>query len=154
MIAFKLASIPWHILFPFVVWKLWLHRNDLAFKEKQANPNLYSSVIHAAQEYMYYASKANRRVTKALIQVSWTRPCDGQYKLNSDGLALGNPRKASSGGLIRDSRGRWIKGFTCNIGISSNVEVELWALRDGLFLCISLNLMALKIEVDAKVVLE
>ena len=67
---------------------------------------------------------------------------------------MGNPRRVSSGGLIRDSRGRWIKGFTRNIVISSSVEAELWALRDGLSLCISLNLMALEIEVDAKVVLE
>ena len=74
----------------------------MAFKEKRANPNLYSSMIHAAQEYMYCMSKADRRVTKALIQVSWTRPCDGWYKLNSDGSALGNPKRVSGGGLIRD----------------------------------------------------
>ena len=123
--AFKFASIPWHILFPFAVSKLWLHRNDLAFKKKWSNPKLYNSVIHAAQEYMYCVSKADRRVTKSLIRVRWTRLCDGWYKLNSDGSALGNPGRASSGGLIRDFRGRWLKGFTRNIGISSSVEAEL-----------------------------
>ena len=152
--AFKFASIPWHILFPFAVWKLWMHRNGLAFKEKRPNPKLYSSVIHAAQECMCCVSKADRRVIKTLIQVRWTRPCDGWYKLNLDGSAMGNPGRASGGGLIRDFKGRCIKGFTCNIGISSSVEAEVWALRDGLSLCISLNLMVLEIEVDAKVVLE
>ena len=49
---------------------------------------------------------------------------------------------------------RWIREFTCNIGVASNVEAELWALRDGLSLCISLHIVALEIEVDAKVILE
>ena len=74
---------------------------------------------------MCCVSKADRRVIKTLIQVRWTRLCDGWYKLNSDGSALGNPERASDGGLIRDSRGRWLKGFTRNIGISSSVEAEL-----------------------------
>ena len=67
---------------------------------------------------------------------------------------MGNPGRASGGGLTRDSNGVWIKGFTHNIGTSSSVEVELWALRDGLSLCISLNIVALEIEVDAKVFLD
>ena len=67
---------------------------------------------------------------------------------------MGNPGRASEGGLIRDSNGRWISGFTRNIGVTSSVEAELWALRDGLSLCIFLHIMALEIEVDAKVILE
>ncbi|KAK9987221.1 hypothetical protein SO802_032172 [Lithocarpus litseifolius] len=99
---------------------------------------------------MYFVGKANRRITKATVQVRWNRSSVGWCKLNSDGLALGNPKRASRGGLIHG----WIKGFTRNIGISSSVEAELWALRDGLSLCISINIMALEIEEDVKVILE
>lgn len=35
----------------------------------------------------------------------------------------------------------------------SPVDEKLWAFRDGLRLCISLNLLAVEIELDAKVVL-
>ena len=54
--------------------------------------------------------------------------------------------------MLRDANGSWIKGFICNIGISSSVEAELWALRDGLSLYLSLNILAVEIEIDAKVV--
>ena len=40
-----------------------------------------------------------------LIMVRWNEPSSGWYKLNTDGLALGNLGRASGGGLIRDSNG-------------------------------------------------
>ena len=82
------------------------------------------------------------------------RPSNGWCKLNIDGLALENPRRASRGGLIRDSNERWIKGFTQNIGHSTSVDAKLWALGDGLTLCIALNILALEIRIDAKIVLD
>ena len=39
-----------------------------------------------------------------------------------------------------------------DIGFSSSVEAELWALRDGLSLCLSLNILAMEVEIDVKVV--
>ena len=39
-----------------------------------------------------------------------------------------------------------------DIGFSSRVEAELWALRDGLSLCLSLNILAMEVEIDVKVV--
>ena len=58
---------------------------------------------------------------------------------------------AGGGGLIRDDKGNWVKGFTHSIWVTTNVEAELWALRDGLMLCVNLNLLAVEIEVDARV---
>lgn len=34
------------------------------------------------------------------------------FKINVDGSFLGNPRKANTGVLIRDSNGVWLKGFS------------------------------------------
>jgi len=45
-------------------------------------------------------------------------------------------------------------GFAKVIGIVNGVEVKLWALRDGLRLCIKKNLLAVEVELDAKVVVE
>ena len=47
-----------------------------------------------------------------------------------------------------------MEGFTRSIGISTSVDAELWAFRDGLMLYINLNLMAVEIEIDAKVILD
>ena len=46
-------------------------------------------------------------------------------------------------------KGRWV---TRAIGVTTSVAAELWASRDGIRLCISLNLPAMEIELDAKVV--
>lgn len=84
--------------------------------------------------------------------VRWNRPSNRWVKLNTDGLALGNPGRASGGGLIRDSDGQWVKGFTRNIGYATSVEAELWALKDGLTLCLTLRTVAVEIKIDAIVV--
>ena len=103
---------------------------------------------------MFYTGKADGRLIKKVVQVRWNRPSSRWCELHSDGSSLGNLGRASGGGLIRDSNGVWIKRFTCNIGTFLSVEAELWALKDGLSLCISLNIMALEIEVDVAVILD
>ena len=59
----------------------------------------------------------------------------------------------NGGGLIRDHSGLWIKVFTQNIGVTTNVDAELWVTRDGLTSCINLYLLEFEINIDAKVVL-
>ena len=74
--------------------------------------------------------------------------------MNSDGSSLGNPGLAGGGGIIRDSARNWVKGYAQAIGVTTSVAAELWALRDGIRLCIALNLPAVEIELDAKVVVD
>lgn len=65
---------------------------------------------------------------------------------------MGNPGLVGGGGIIRDSARNWVKGYARAIGITTSVAAELWALRDGIYLCIALNVPAVEIELDAKVV--
>ena len=67
---------------------------------------------------------------------------------------MGNPGLAGGGGLIRDANGSWVSGYARAIGCTTNMAAELWALRDGINLCISLNLQAVVIELDAKLVVD
>ena len=46
-------------------------------------------------------------------------------KLNTDGLANGNPGLARCRGVIRDDSGQWIVGFSKCIGITSSFATEL-----------------------------
>lgn len=62
---------------------------------------------------------------------------------------MGNPGVAGGGGVIKNEEGHWIQGFSRNIGTTTSLLAEIWALRDGLNLCISMNLEAVEIEVDA-----
>ena len=75
-------------------------------------------------------------------------------KLNTDGASLGNPGKARGGGIIRDSEGRWVKGFARSIGFTTSIIAELQVLRDGLLLANQIGVQKLWIELDAKVVVE
>lgn len=56
--------------------------------------------------------------------------------------------------MIRNENGEWVKGFARVIGIATSVAAELWALRDGNRLCISLKIPAIVIELDAKLVVD
>ena len=53
---------------------------------------------------------------------------------------------ASGGGLLRDSNGSRVKGFSRKIGTTSYLLAELWALRDGL-------IMARTIHVEEKLII-
>ncbi|KAK9999502.1 hypothetical protein SO802_019105 [Lithocarpus litseifolius] len=61
---------------------------------------------------------------------------------------------AGGGGLLWNEDGRWIVGFARKIGITSSFLAELWALRDGLSLCVSRNFAAVEIELDAKSIVD
>ena len=67
---------------------------------------------------------------------------------------MGNPGLARGGGLIRNANGEWVKGYARAIGCATSVAAELWALRDGIWLCISLKVPAVVFELDAKLVIE
>jgi len=67
---------------------------------------------------------------------------------------LGNPGLVGGGGLIRNDKGEWVKGFARAIGATTSVAAELWALRYGIKLCIALKLTAVVIELDSKLVVD
>ena len=80
------------------------------------------------------------------------KPPQGWFKLNSDGVSLGNLEKFGGGGLIQDCQGNWVKCYMRNIGVATNITTEFWALRDGLILASQLGITQRLIELDAKVV--
>ena len=43
-------------------------------------------------------------------------------------------------------------GFARKIGSTTSFLTELWALRDGLNLCLSYNFAAVEVEIDAKAI--
>lgn len=74
--------------------------------------------------------RINQASSKTSIPVKWNRPPASWYKLNTDGVSIGNPGTAGGGGVIRDCHGDWAKGYSRSIGNTMSVLVEWWALRD------------------------
>ena len=107
-----------------------------------------------ATEFTCIALKSPNPNQKFPITVSWKTPQPHWHKLNSDGSALGCLGLTGGGGLIRDHHGRCFKGFCRAIGWANNLHAELWAVRDGLSLCIQLQLPDVELELDAKSVVD
>ena len=53
-------------------------------------------------EFFFCVGNMRRVKQRVIIQVKWSKPPGGWFKLNSDGASCRNPGKAGGGGLIRD----------------------------------------------------
>ena len=148
------GGIPWCTLFLYTVWSLWRNRNSVVFENSVPNSTLEKICLSQAKEFHFCVSKVNQAAPRIWIPIKWSKPPHGWCKLNTDGASFGNPGKAGGGGLIRDSEGRWLKGFSRAIGHTTSVVAELWAVRDGLNLAIQLGISCLEVELDAKIVVE
>ena len=111
------------------------------FKEQRPNLNLAKEIARRALENNFVAGPHKEAITQIFKPFWWCKPANGWVKLNTDGSSLGNPGQAGGGGLIRDEDGNWIVGIARKIGSTTSFLVELWALRDGLNLCLSYNLL-------------
>lgn len=118
------SLMPWGYVFTFAIWNLWKHRNGMAFNNTTENDNLHKLSSSQALEYYYCAGKIKSQRNMVVCNVSWKKPPPDWCKLNTDGASLGNPGKAGGGGIIRDSEGRWMKGFARSIGFTTSITAE------------------------------
>lgn len=129
----------------------------MVFKNHITRTSLMTETLAKASEFAYLG--LNDRVRRSIIpiQVRWFPPTDNWFKLNSDGSSMGNPGRAGGGGIIRNFQGDWpdwVSGYARAIGYTTSVTAELWALRDGINLCIESSLTNVLIELDAKIVVD
>jgi len=71
--------------------------------------------------------------------------------LNTDGAAKGNPGQATAGGVLRDHIGKWLVGFTENLGTCSSMKAEIQVVLRGLKLAQELAITKLWIQLDSQV---
>ena len=122
----------------------------MVFRDTSAQRPLKSDTIAKATEFAFFGVNGKVKRLVVSVQVRWHPPPMNWYKLNS----LGNPGRAGGDGLIHDSNGAWVSGYARAIGHTTSVATELWAIRDGINLCIDLNLTNVVIEIDAKIVVD
>ncbi|GKV06468.1 hypothetical protein SLEP1_g18364 [Rubroshorea leprosula] len=147
-------NIPstWPTFFSYAIWSIWYSRNQLVHDKRQIPiMELKRTTLDKAQEFIGNNLNCAEPKPKNTISVGWVPPSSGFVKLNSDGSALGNPGMAGAGGLLRDHLGRWIIGFSRNIGWTTSIAAELWAIRDGLEVAISKGLSKIIVEIDSKI---
>lgn len=126
-------------------------RNKTIFEPDIQIGNPVASCIAKAAEFYHLGLNHHQKPNKSPVILSGKPPNEGDFKLNTDGAAKGNPGPAGAGGIIRNHRGFWVKGFSRKVGLATNIIAELWALRDGLKLAQGLGIHKLEVELDAQV---
>ena len=105
--------------------------------------------MNAAIEYHFLAGPVHHSHPKLPQFIRWQFPSDPFIKLNTDGSAIRNPGLAGAGGLLRNSSGEWISGFSLHLGITSNNMAELAAVCQGLILAWDMGIKVIHLELDS-----
>ena len=113
------------------------------------NPGLQLLVKNQTREFVYCVANPKKVRTMISKEVKWVRPAPGWAKLNTNGSFSSSNGRAGCGGIIRGSDGQWITRFAMSINASSSFAAKLWALREGLSLCMEMHLQAVEVELDA-----
>lgn len=152
----------------FVCWEIWKARCSAVYDAAPVQVNrIFAKVVQGLQELMFlYQPKTMldpfgctilqhlRLPIKDVVArcgqwLCWVPPCSGQFKLNTNGSSKDGV--CTCGGIIRDSCGYMVCAFSHFYGPGTNMLAEISALRDGLRLCRSLNLMHVLVETDSAV---
>ena len=141
-------------MFLFAIWLIWKTRNQFVFKGRSQYPNLAKEIKARTLEYMHCTCSFTVTKKWVLRRTQWEKPDTGWMKLNTDGASSGSFGLAEGGGVIRDEEGNWVIGYARRIGSANSFLVKLWALQDGLFLCLQAHIQAVIIKMDAKAIVD
>jgi len=83
------------------------------------------------------------------IFIGWKRPQEGYVKLNCDGAYKDTLSIAGCGGLLRNSDGRWLQGYSRKIGACDALSAEMWGMYFGMKLAWRQGFQHLKVESDS-----
>ncbi|CAA0816163.1 Polynucleotidyl transferase- ribonuclease H-like superfamily protein [Striga hermonthica] len=143
----------WSCTFGVTIWRIWHGRNCHIFRNEEFHVgnrlrevNMHVMGIKAA--ILHGEKILGDSTTRVSRMIRWIAPPEGWFKMNSDGAFNASTGMATAGGLIRNSYGQWVRGFTMNIGFTTVAGAELWGLFQGLRLAWELGLSRVIASVD------
>ena len=146
---FPRPRMPSKILFPQVVWTLWLHGNKATFQIGKIEVGTSACYVKKGVEFYAIVPNSPNKPRQTQIQVRWLKPQPRWTKLNTYGSVFGSSIKAGEGSVLRCSDGEWVASFMHKLGNMSSTVAELWALKDGLIVAKQLGIENICIEMDA-----
>ncbi|KAK8496066.1 hypothetical protein V6N12_032797 [Hibiscus sabdariffa] len=78
----------------------------------------------------------------------WIPPAPGVWKINVDGAHNPSDGSVSCGGVICNSTGLWISGFSKFNGNCTTLDTEFWAIYESLECALNLNAENIVVESD------
>lgn len=124
--------IPWSLLFEYVMWFIWIARNNWVIAETVSSKDRMQVCTKFAKGFLqaqlcaqhsYTGYSSNSRQNNA-----WVKPTCSSVKLNVDTAVASNQRKAAVGYIARDSAGIVLGAFAKKVGFCSPLFGELWAI--------------------------
>ena len=93
---------------------------------------------------------AHRPIQRCRL-VRWHAPSGGFMLLNTDGCSKGNPGPSGGGGVLRDSAGQVLVGYSAFLGVNTSLRAEALALLTGLRLCVHKGYTQVRVQSDSLV---
>lgn len=141
--------IGWNVIFLVGCWLLWEWRCKRLFEHGFCLPTAPARLIVNYAVVTVSCSKVMQpQVTQRQISISWVPSDERWVKLNTDGSFRAASHSTSCGGVIRDSSGRWLAGFTANMGTSNCVLAKIWRVFYGLQLAARGGFKKVVVEAD------
>jgi ribonuclease HI len=140
-----LGALPIHEIIATAAWFIWWRRREIKYEGKAPPANRVALSIRA----MVANSMKTKENKQGVPKIGWSCPPAGFVKLNTDAAVDLGARIASSGCVIRDSRGQFMGAFCGRIdGVIDVTTAEAQALRDGLRLAERVGCTRLYVESD------
>lgn len=138
-------------IFMATVWNLWLSRNSKVFKghaDSKQRCLLRIKQLSWELNLRLNPLERNRRIS------NWKKPKNTWVKLNVDGSCKPSLNIGGISGVLRDSEGNWIEGFTETILHPFVNETELRSILKGLTLAWEQRIPHLLVETDSQDIFE
>ena len=121
------------ILFAAGLWWVWRYCNSMCLNTKTIHHSRLMSQIHTAAEDINRSYYQPSPVASTVRNVRWNNSNFDCAILNVDGSCIGTPTRAGFGGLIRNSAGFYLIGFSGFLPSSTDIlQAELTAILHGL----------------------
>lgn len=128
------SNITWRDFFAEAVWNIWKWRNNTVFRgagrPRDGHKIIEEKCSAFIKAWRLHNKNDDPRGTVTTL-ITWTKPSTNWMKVNTDGSVKSSGR-ASAGGIIRNDKGKWYRGFVHNIGICTVPTAELWGMVHGL----------------------
>ncbi|RYR22588.1 hypothetical protein Ahy_B03g067891 [Arachis hypogaea] len=125
----------------------------LWFFRKRMHPTAAFEVIKSRGKEMLSilrkSSQLKRSHTLARSMIKWYPLVENCMKLNVDGSFFKRENNAACGGVFRNHLGRFVVGFSCNLGSCSITQAELWGIVKGLHIAVANEFSHVLIESDS-----
>ncbi|KAK7267538.1 hypothetical protein RIF29_20214 [Crotalaria pallida] len=144
-------NLDWLLFFGVTIWMIWKDRNRLV---SERHTDMSTVLFFQVLNYLHTIERAleNESLITTLkkeVTIGWVCPNSGVFKLNTDGSVHDPNNVAACGGLIPDYTGSFMRGFTCNVGVSSAIQAKLWGLYWGLMIAKDMGIQNLSVELDS-----